>query len=151
MQTLPRRTVLGLGSMAAIAAGLPAIAAAGTMTPAEQANATLVTDFCGAWLKRDIDVLMPYLADSISYRITETTPAIVGRDAFRSRIKSIVDRMTRIEFAVVETMAKGPIVINERHDVLVSAQGTRRFHCVGMFFLVNGKIVEWTDYIIAQS
>ncbi len=151
MQTLSRRTVLGFGGMAALAGGLPAVAAAGAVTPAEQANATLVTDFCAAWLQRDIDVLMPYLADYISYRITETTAPIVGRTAFHDRIKAIIDRMTHIEFAVVDTMAKGPIVINERHDALVSPQGTRRFHCVGMFFLVDGKIVEWTDYIIKQS
>jgi len=130
-------------------ARLPAEAAA--MTPGEQANAKIVTDFCAAWAAHDIDLLMPYLADNISYRITETTPAIVGRAAFHDRIKSIIDRMTRIEFAVVDTMAKGPIVLNERRDELVSAQGTRRFHAVGTFFLVNGKIVEWTDYIIKEG
>lgn len=137
--------------MAAMVGGLPAGAVAGALTPAEQANAAIVTDFCAAWLKRDIEVLMPYLADTISYRITETTPPIVGRAAFHDRIKAIIDRMTRIEFAVVETMAKGPIVINERRDVLMSPERTRRFHCVGTFFLVNGKIAEWTDYIIEQS
>jgi limonene-1,2-epoxide hydrolase len=145
---LSRRSAITLGGMAAIG-GLPV--AAGALTPSEQANATLVTDFCAAWLKHDINVLMPYLADTISYRITETTPPIVGRAAFRDRITAIISRMSRIEFAVVETMAKGPIVINERRDELVSPQGTRRFHCVGMFFLVDGKIVEWTDYIISQS
>ncbi len=149
MQTLSRRALLGLGGMAALVGGLPA--AAGALTPVEQANATLVTEFCAAWLRHDINVLMPYLADTISYRITETTPPIVGRTAFHDRISAIIGRMTRIEFAVVETMAKGPIVINERRDELVSAQGTRRFHCVGMFFLKDGQIVEWTDYIISQS
>ena len=118
------------------------------MTAAERANAKIVTDFCAAWPPRDVDALMPYLADNISYRITETTPAIVGRAAFHDRIKAILDRMTKIEFKVEETLAKGPLVLNERHDTLVTAQGTRLFHCVGMFFLADGKIVEWTDYII---
>jgi len=119
-------------------------------TPAEQANAKIVTDFCAAWVARDIDVLMPYVADNVSYRITET-PAIVGRSVFRDRIKAILDRLTSIEFRVVETLAKGPVVLNERHDTLVSPQGTRRFHAVGIFFLVDGKIVEWTDYIIKEG
>lgn len=80
-----------------------------------------------------------------------TTPAIVGRIAFHDRIKGIIERMTSIEFRVVDTLTKGPLVLNERHDTLVSAQRTRRFHAVGMFFLVNGKIVEWTDYVISES
>ena len=100
-----------------------------------------MTDFCAAWVKRDIDVLMPYLADNVSYRITETTAAIVGKTAFHDRIKAIIDRLTSIEFMVVETLAKGPLVLNERHDSLISPQRTQRFHCVGMFFLADGKIV----------
>ena len=134
-----------------MAGALASRAGAAPMTSREQANAKLVTDFCAAWPARDIDVLMPYLADNISYRITETTPAIVGRAAFHDRIKAIIDRMTRIEFQVVETMAMGPMVFNERHDTLVSAPGIRLFHCVGVFFLVDGKIAEWTDYIIKDS
>jgi limonene-1,2-epoxide hydrolase len=124
---------------------------AAPVTPLEQANIKIVTDFCAAWKARDIDVLMPYLADNISYRITETTPAIVGRAAFHDRIKAIIDRMSRIEFQIVETLAKGPLVFNERHDTLVSAQGTRLFHAVGVFFLADSKIVEWTDYIVKDS
>jgi limonene-1,2-epoxide hydrolase len=147
---LSRRTLLTLGGVAAIA-GETGIVDAAPLTASEQANAKVVTDFCAAWRKHDIDVLMPYLADTISYRITETTPAIVGRTAFHDRIKAILDRMTRIEFAVVETMAKGPLVINERHDTLVSAQRTSHYHAVGMFFLVERKIVEWTDYVISHD
>ena len=124
---------------------------AADMTPVERANAKLVTDFCAAWPPRDVEVLMPYLADNVSYRITETTPAIVGRAAFHDRIKAILAGMSSIEFKVVETLAKGPVVLNERHDTLVSQRGTRLFHCVGMFFLADGKIVEWTDYIIKEG
>ena len=151
MDTLSRRTLLTLSGMAALTGGTTSLANAAPLTAAEQANAKLVTDFCAAWRKHDVDVLMPYLADNISYRITETTPAIVGRGTFHDRIKDILGRMTTIEFAVVDTLAKGPIVLNERHDTLVSPQRTRLYHCVGMFFLADGKIVEWTDYIISQS
>lgn len=151
MQTLSRRDILALGGLAAMVGGASSPADAAAMTPGEQANAKIVTDFCAAWVEHDIDVLMPYLADTISYRITETTPPIVGRAAFHDRIKAIIDRMTSIEFAVVETLAKGPIVLNERHDTLISPQGTRRFHAAGVFFLVDGKIVEWTDYIIQEG
>ena len=62
-----------------------------------------------------------------------------------------LQQVNGIEFAVADTLAKGPIVLNERHDTLISPQRTRLYHCVGMFFLADGKIVEWTDYIISQS
>jgi limonene-1,2-epoxide hydrolase len=42
-------------------------------------------------------------------------------------------------------------VLNERHDPLIFPQRTRLYHVVGMFFLADGKIVEWTDYVISQS
>ena len=151
MDTLSRRTLLTVGGLAAMTGGAAGLATAASLTAAEQANAKLVTDFCAAWRKHDVDVLLPYLADGISYRITESTPAIVGRTIFHDRIKDILGRMTSIEFAVADTLAKGPLVLNERHDTLVSPQRTRLYHCVGMFFLADGKIVEWTDYIISQS
>ena len=151
MQTLSRRRVLALGGMATVVGGTSSPADAAPPTPTEQANAKIATDFCAAWVARDIDLLMPYLADTVSYRITETTPAIVGRTAFHDRIDAIIKRMTSIEFKVVDTLAKGPLVLNERHDTLASPQGTRRFHVIGMFFLADGKIVEWTDYIIKEG
>ena len=151
MQALSRRQILALGGMGALTGGLGSPVAAGAATPGEQENARLVTAFCAAWAARDLGTLVPYLADTITYRITETTAPIVGRAAFETRIGSILARLTRIEFAVVETWAKGPIVMNERHDVLVSPQRTQRFHAVGMFFLVDRKIVEWTDYIITEG
>jgi limonene-1,2-epoxide hydrolase len=149
MKELSRRRVLAVGGMAIGA--LATTTAGAAATPGEQTNSKIVSDFCAAWPARDIDVLMPYLAENISYRITETTPPIVGRAAFHDRIKSILERLTSIEFKVVETLAKGPVVLNERNDTLVSPQRTQHYHCVGMFFLADGKIVEWTDYIITRS
>jgi len=151
MQVISRRRLLAFSGIAAALgpAGLPAEAAAAT--PTEQSNVKLVTDFCAAWVGRDIERLMPYLADTVTYRITETTPPIVGRTAFHDRIKTIIDRMTAIEFKVTDTMAMGPLVLTERLDTLASPQRTQRFHAVGVFFLVDGKIVEWTDYIIAEG
>ena len=151
MQDLSRRSLLTLTGMAAVAGGAARLGGAAPLTDTEQANVKVVTDFCAAWPKHDVEVLLPYLADNISYRVTETTPAIVGRTTFHDRIKDILQRTASIEFAVVETLAKGPIVLNERHDTLVSPQRTRRYHVVGMFFLAGGRIVEWTDYVISQS
>ena len=47
-------------------------------------------------------------------------------------------------------MVLGPIVLNERDDVITQANGpTRTFRvAAGLFFVENGKIVEWTDYVL---
>lgn len=49
-----------------------------------------------------------------------------------------------------KTVALGPLVLNERDDIIVMTNGSARtFHvAAGLFFVENGKIVEWTDYVI---
>ena len=69
-----------------------------------------------------------------------------GRQAVADRIKGIVDRVQRFE--VLETFAKGPMVINERVDHFTGG-ALQSWHGVGVSFLKEGKIVEWYDYTIA--
>jgi limonene-1,2-epoxide hydrolase len=38
--------------------------------------------------------------------------------------------------------------MNERTDRFVRPDRTNTFHVVGVFFVRDGKIAEWTDYII---
>jgi len=148
MQRLTRRRLLVLGGMAAAIGGESIPSEAGAPTAVEQSNVKAVADFCAAWVARDIEKLVPYLAENATYRITETSPPIVGRAAFHDRVGAIIARMTSIEFKITNTMAMGPLVLTERDDTLVSPQRTQRYHVAGMFYLVDGKIVEWTDYII---
>jgi limonene-1,2-epoxide hydrolase len=51
------------------------------------------------------------------------------------------------EFKVLDTFAKGPMVFNERIDSFASG-ALKSWHGVGVFFLKDGKIVEWYDYTI---
>jgi limonene-1,2-epoxide hydrolase len=117
---ITRRELFILGSLAAGVGGTAAIEAA-EPTPLEKANMKVVT---------------------------ETSPPVVGRDAIRERIRTFLERADKVEFAVSDSIAKGPIVLNERVDTFVSPQRMQRFHLVGMFFLVDGKIAEWTDYLL---
>ena len=50
-------------------------------------------------------------------------------------------------FEILDTFARGPMEVNERIDHFSSVQ-LRRWHGVGVFFLRDGKIVEWYDYTI---
>jgi limonene-1,2-epoxide hydrolase len=54
---------------------------------------------------------------------------------------------TSIEFKVLETFSAGPMVMNRRIDTFVSPRSFR-WHGVGVFFVKDGKIEEWSDYTI---
>jgi limonene-1,2-epoxide hydrolase len=148
MPMITRRSFFAAGGLAAVLGNADPLAQTAAETATERSNAKTVNTFCAAWAARDIEALMPYFADNATYRITETSPPLVGRTVIHDRVKPIIDRMTSIEYKVSETIAKGPIVLTERVDTFISPQRTQRYHVMGMFYLADGKIVEWTDYII---
>ncbi len=114
-------------------------------TAAEKANLSLVADFCAAFATRDMTRIASFLAPNCSYRITETAPPAVGAAALE-RIRSYVERSSKIEFKILDSWARGPMVINERVDSFTRPDASPMYHLVGVFFLQNGKIAEWTDY-----
>jgi len=113
--------------------------------PIEAANLALVTDFCAAFAARDMTKIASYLAPNCSYRITETAAPAVGAAAVE-RIKSYVERSFKIEFKILDSWARGPIVINERIDSFTRPDASPAYHLVGVFLIIDGKIEEWTDY-----
>jgi len=136
----------GLG-LAAIA-GLHGRAYAAGQTTAEKANVQVVNDFCAAWPSHNIDRIMSFFAEDCSYRMTETQQPSKGREAVVDRIKTYLDSVQGFE--VLETFAKGPMVFNERHDHFMGGP-LKMWHGVGVFFLREGKIVEWSDYTISMD
>ncbi len=143
-----RRTFLtaGLGALAAVGAFREAAAA--ELTSAERANVKVVNDFCAAWASRDPSKITSFFADSVAYRMTETAEPVKGREEVSNRIKTIVERVSK--FDVLETFARGPMVINERIDRFTGGP-VRSWRGVGVFFLKDGKIVEWYDYTISMD
>ena len=115
-------------------------------TAGELANVQLVNDFCAAWPSHDLERVMAFFADDGAYRMTETTELAKGRDAVSARIQTILDHVDRFE--VLDTFARGPMVINERIDRF-SDFTLKTWHGVGVFFIQDGKIVDWYDYTIA--
>ena len=59
-----------------------------------------------------------------------------------------VDTSDAIEFRIVETFAKGPLVVNHRIDRFESKTRPLTWEGVGVFFVQSGKIKEWSDYTI---
>ena len=139
-------TTAGLGLAAAV--GMHRRADAAEQTATEKANVQVVNDFCAAWTGHDLAKVMPFFADAVAYRMTETAEPVKGREAVTARVKGIIDRVQ--EFKVLDTFARGPMVINERIDAF-SGGPLKAWHGVGVFFVKDGKIVEWYDYTISMD
>ena len=149
-----RRQLLGsVGAALALGvlSSVPARAAqTGATTPTAGAPQTLhiVKDFCAAWSTLDPARVAAFFADDAVYRVTETTPPTVGRAAITQLLQRFLQRAQKVRFEILREYAVGPIVLNERHDHFTGPQGARVFHVAGVFFVRDGKIAEWTDYII---
>ena len=141
------------GFMVSAGAGIAAVLAgagradAADWTDAEKANVKVVTDFCAAWATRDVTRALVFLTQDCVYRMSETTAPANGHDGVIDRLKATVDRSTKVEFRVLDTFAAGPIVINHRVDQFVSDRPLT-WEGVGVFFVKDGKIKEWSDYTI---
>jgi limonene-1,2-epoxide hydrolase len=146
--SLDRRGFLGAGfGLAGLTAWAPAAFAA-PPTAAESANMRVVADFCAAWPSHDLERILGFFADNGSYRMTETMEPTKGREALTARIKMIINNVT--QFEILDTWARGPMVINERIDRFANFQ-LRSWHGVGVFLVKDGKIVEWYDYTIESE
>ena len=145
---MDRRGFLAAGAGAMALAGMARSANAAELTPEEQVNVQLVNDFCAAWPSHDIGKVMAFFADDGAYRMTETMELADGRDAVSERIQTILNNVDRFE--VLDTFARGPMVINERIDYF-SDYAIKTWHGVGVFFIRDGKIVDRYDYTIRME
>jgi limonene-1,2-epoxide hydrolase len=150
--TIPTTSLTRRKALTATTTGIAAVLAlpsrvcATDWTTTEKANVQIVNDFCAAWPSHNLDKLMSFFAGSAAYRVTETQEPVKGKEAVGERIKSFVDRVK--EFEILDTLAKGPMVFNERIDHFTGGP-LKSWHGVGVFFLKEGKIIEWYDYTIA--
>lgn len=108
----------------------------------------LVNEFCASVSKLDPEAMRRFFADDIVYRMTETRPPIAGVNEVMSTYQKLEAKS--IEFQVLETFASGPIVINHRIDRFVTPRPFT-WEGVGVFFIKDGKIKEWSDYTIRMQ
>ena len=144
-----RRSFVGVAGLAGVAAfGSLAPLAVAELSAAEKANVDLITAFCASWSTRDMTRIAPFLAGDSVYRMSETTPPVIGPDGVRERLESWLETSQQIEFRILDTFAKGPIVVTHRIDRFVSTSRPLTWEGVGVFFVKDGKIKEWSDYTI---
>jgi len=142
-----RRMFLAVTGVGVLASALQAQAA--ELSDTERANVQLVNDFCASWSTRDLVRILPRLSDDCVYRMSETTPAVTGHAGVTDRLGSWMPSSDLgIEFKILETFAAGPIVMNHRIDSFKSTTRPLTWEGVGVFFIKDGKIKEWSDYTI---
>lgn len=146
-------TVGGIGAVIGLAMTRDAAAQTTVSEATEQMNARIVTEFCECFAKGDVAKATSLLAETCTYRGTQTAPPVTGRDAVAERIKRMMTDRGGIDFKVLKTVVLGPIVVNQRDDIpreprTIRGKTVTNFHVAGGVFFVNeGKIVEWTDYL----
>jgi limonene-1,2-epoxide hydrolase len=142
-----RRAFLAITGLGVLASARPARTA--ESTAAERANVELVRDFCASWSTRDLAQILPRLADDCVYRMSETMPPVAGHAGVAGRLGSwMTSSDLGIEFRILDTFAAGPIVMNHRIDSFKSTTRPLTWEGVGVFFVKDGKIKEWSDYTI---
>jgi limonene-1,2-epoxide hydrolase len=147
---IERRKLLAAGATGALLAMVAKgrEAAAAELSESEAANVKLVTAFCAAWSSRNLANVTALMSDDAVYRMSQTTPPVTGHAGLVGQMQPWVDSSDTIEFKILETMAKGPIVINHRIDHFASKTRPVKWEGVGVFYVENGKIKEWSDYTI---
>ena len=114
----------------------------------ESANVEVVNAFCAAWSSLDLSQVTALMSEDAVYRMTETTPPITGHQALIDQMQPWVDTSDAITFRILETFAKGPLVVNHRVDTFSSTTRPLTWEGVGVFLVQDGRIKEWFDYTI---
>lgn len=148
-----RRVFLSTAGVGAAAiAGLPALLEAAEWTGPEKANVAVVTGMCRAWVAPlDLEKVGSFLTEDCVYRAIETAAPIKGRQAIVEALKKMLGAPSKVEFELVQTFARGPIVFNERFDRFTMPQRNINWHGVGVFVVRDGKIAEWSDFTIREK
>lgn len=121
-------------------------------TPGEAANLQRVQDFCATWSAADFDpdvALAAYLAPEARVRVIDSQPFVSGPAAAAAAFKAFMPNGERVKVKYLSTLARGPLVVTQRIDTMLTpGKPDQEFEVVGVFLLQDGMIREWTDYVV---
>ena len=113
-------------------------------------NEKLVTDFCEAWSKLNVDKILGYLSEDCFYHNIPMEP-LVGHAAIRSFAEPFLKDAQSAVFEIKHTTSAGNVVMNERVDTFVIGPKTISLPVAGIFEITAGKISAWRDYFDLDS
>ena len=107
-----------------------------------------MNDFCATFaVPFDWDKMASFLRDDCKYRASQTVRMVEGPDAIVGLLKSFAGNATSAGVEIVDTWARGPVVVNDRVDRFALPANNLDIPVVGVFYMVDGKIAEWTDFV----
>jgi limonene-1,2-epoxide hydrolase len=106
----------------------------------------IVTDFCNAWPRKNIEELLAFFTDDAVYHNIPLESA-KGKDAIRSVINTFLPMARSLHFKVLHSASAGNVVFNERVDIFDLGNGkTISLPVAGVFEVTGSKISAWRDY-----
>ena len=112
----------------------------------------VVSDFCGAWSKLNVEEIMSFFTDDAVYHNIPMKP-VSGKAAIRATIESFMPKSAKdtITFKILHTSSNGNVVFNERVDMFDQGGKHIELPVAGVFEISGGKIAKWRDYFDLQS
>jgi limonene-1,2-epoxide hydrolase len=106
-----------------------------------------VQEFCDLMVKRDPELLRPYLADDVVYQNTGMPAAAGIEDMLANVAGQFAMFPDSYEYTTINATADGDVVMNERLDHIKGPDGAvHALPVMGTFVVRDGKITRWTDY-----
>jgi limonene-1,2-epoxide hydrolase len=106
----------------------------------------IVTDFCNAWPRKNIEELLAFFTDDAVYHNIPLESA-KGKDAIRGVINTFLPMARSLHFKVLHSASAGNVVFNERVDIFDLGNGkTISLPVAGVFEVTGSKISAWRDY-----
>ena len=105
----------------------------------------LVTDFCNAWPRKNIEELLGFFTEDAVYH-NIPMEAAKGKAAIRAGINTFLPAAKSIEFKILHSASNGNVVFNERIDTIDMGAKKVVLPVTGVFEVSGGKISAWRDY-----
>lgn len=123
------------------------------MTDTEHAkNIALVQTLCAIWETPDYtpEAMLPFFTEDCAVRFMHTLPFARGPAAVVEQARSLMPLGTeRMKVRHLSTHFAGQVVMAHRIDTLViPGKPDSDWEMMGVFLLDNGKVKEWTDYML---
>ncbi len=109
------------------------------------ANIDIVTKFCEAWSRRDVEELVDYFTEDAIYH-NMPGPPIEGKPAIKTILQQIMVPTTWAEWETLNIAEVGDVVLTERVDRFDIAGKRVELPVAGVFEIEGGKIRAWRDY-----
>lgn len=112
-------------------------------------NQAIVESFCEAWSAMNFAAVIDHLHDDIFYHNIPMQP-LHGIDAVRDYLQNAW-QFEACEWRLLNIVANGDIVMTERIDEFIIDGNRVSLPLMGVFELLDRKILRWRDYFDLAS